>query len=389
MKIFANGIHLNVEDSGSGDVQLVFLHYWGGSARTWEPVMAALPAGIRSVALDARGWGHSDHPENGYDVQTMTDDVEAAIAALDLDRFVLVGHSMGGKVAQLLASRQPAGLAGLVLVAPSPAPGKALAPQERNAMAGAYNSAEAIGWTIDNVLAGRPLPPHLREQVIADSLAGADVAKAAWPTKIITENVAANLARIEVPVLVIGGDVDKVDSVEMLRSVVVPALPGAEMTVLANVGHLLPLEAPDALANQIANFTSRAIASSHGAIPRAEDIPVTFDLALNRGDLDAVMAVFHPQATMRMTDGTVASAGDGTLREAIRDLIAARPVLQNTVRRVLASDDVALLLVDWEVNVPAPNSSPMVQRGTATQVAMRNASGNWLMRISNPLGLAD
>ncbi len=389
MKIFANGIHLNVEDSGSGDVQLVFLHYWGGTARTWEPVIAALPAGIRTIALDARGWARSDRPDDGYDITTMTDDVEAVIAALGLDRFVLVGHSMGGKVAQLLASRRPAGLAGLVLVAPSPAPGKALAPQERDPMAGAYASAEAIGWTIDNVLAGRPLPPHLREQVIADSLGGADAAKAAWPTTTIAENVAVDLARIEVPVLVIGGEVDKVDSAEMLRSIVVPALPGAEMTVLPDVGHLLPLEAPDALADRIADFTSRAIATPRGAFPRPEDIPVAFDLALNRGDLDAVMAVFHPQATMRMVDGTVASAGNGTLRDAIGDLIASKPVLQNTVRCVLASDDVALLLVDWEVSVPGPDGSPMVQCGTATQVAMRNASGNWLMRISNPLGMAD
>ncbi len=256
-------------------------------------------------------------------------------------------------------------------------------------MAGAYASAEAIGWTIDNVLAGRPLPPHLREQVIADSLGGADAAKAAWPTTTIAENVAVDLARIEVPVLVIGGEVDKVDSAEMLRSIVVPALPGAEMTVLPDVGHLLPLEAPDALADRIADFTSRAIATPRGAFPRPEDIPVAFDLALNRGDLDAVMAVFHPQATMRMVDGTVASAGNGTLRDAIGDLIASKPVLQNTVRCVLASDDVALLLVDWEVSVPGPDGSPMVQCGTATQVAMRNASGNWLMRISNPLGMAD
>ncbi len=389
MRIFANGLTLSVEDSGSGDVPLVFLHFWGGTARTWAPVSAALPACFRTVALDARGWGHSDRPDCGYEVATMADDVEAVIAALQLDRFVLVGHSMGGKVAQLLASRCPPGLAGLVLVAPSPAQGKALAPQEREAMIGAYASTEAIGWTIDNVLTGSTLSSPLRDQLIADSLGGADAAKAAWPAGAIAEDVSADLARIAVPVLVIAGEADKVDNAEMIRDVVLPCLPNAAMTVIPGVGHLLPLEAPDALAAKIADFTRCAIAPPRRATPRPADIPAAFDTALNRGDLEAVIALFHPEATMRMTDGTVVSAQDGALREALGGLIAARPVLRNSVRQVLISDEIALLLLDWEISLPTPDGKRMIQGGIATQVAMRQANGNWLLRISNPLGTAD
>ena len=78
MKISANGITLHAEESGAGDIALIFLHYWGGTARSWAPAIAALPGTCRAIALDARGWGGSDRPAAGYDIATMADDVEAA-----------------------------------------------------------------------------------------------------------------------------------------------------------------------------------------------------------------------------------------------------------------------------------------------------------------------
>jgi uncharacterized protein (TIGR02246 family) len=387
MMISANGIALHAEESGTGDLALVFLHYWGGTARSWRAVIAALPADLRAIALDARGWGQSERPGDGYDIATMADDVEAAIAALDLKRYVLIGHSMGGKVAQLLASRRPSGLTALVLVAPSPAQGKSLAEAEREAMKDAYASPDSVAWTIDNVLAERALPLPLRDQVIADSLAGAVAARDFWPIAAISEDVSADLARIDVPVLVIGGEKDKVDSVDMLRSVVLPSLPGAVMTVIPGAGHLLPLEAPHELAEQILGFIGNGRGAARGATPRPEDMPSAFDAALNRGDLDAVMALFHPDATMRMTDGTVVAEDPDALRKALGGLIASRPNLRNIVRRVLVSDDVALLLLDWEIRITAPGGNEVVERGTATQVAERCADGNWKLRIANPLGI--
>lgn len=256
MKIKANGIRLQALQRGAGDLALIFLHYWGGTAESWRPVIERVPAGLRAVALDARGWGGSDRPDDGYDIATMADDVAGAIASLGLRRYVLVGHSMGGKVAQLLASRRPDGLAGLVLVAPSPAQGKQLSAAEREAMASAYTNEQTAGWTVDNVLAGRPLPPAVRERIISGSLAGAEPARQSWPAHAIAEDVSAHLSAIDVPVLVIGGERDKVDSVEMLSSVVMPALPGARMTVVAGAGHLLPLEAADEVALLVADFAA-------------------------------------------------------------------------------------------------------------------------------------
>ena len=57
MKVNSNGIGINVEEKGSGDPALVFLHYWGGSSRTWKYVTAALAKSYRTVAIDHRGWG--------------------------------------------------------------------------------------------------------------------------------------------------------------------------------------------------------------------------------------------------------------------------------------------------------------------------------------------
>ncbi|MFJ6328513.1 MULTISPECIES: alpha/beta fold hydrolase [unclassified Rhizobium] len=382
MEIKANGINLHFEDRGAGDQTLVFLHYWGGTSRTWNNVIKALKSEVRSVAFDARGWGKSDHPEGGYDIVSMANDVEAAIAGLELKKYVLVGHSMGGKVAQLLASRQPAGLTGLVLVAPSPAQGKSLPEDIREGMKRAYAVAESTVWTIDNVLAALPLSQALRQQTIEDSLGGATAAKHCWPAGAISEDVSADLGRINVPVLVIGGEKDKVDSVELLENVVIPSLPGAQLTVIPEVGHLSPLETPEEVASRIDTF----LAGGAGTTPRPEDVAAAFDSALNGGNLDGVMMLFHPQAAMRMTDGSVVEGGPEAIRVEFEKLVLLKPILRNTVRRVLKSGDIALLLLDWEISV-ASDGHPSVQRGTATQIVERSATGNWQLRISNPLGI--
>ena len=114
MKVASNGIAIHTEERGTGALSLVFLHYWGGSSRTWKYVTAKLAPTFRTITVDHRGWGKSDAPAEGYGLTDLAADAEGVIAALRLQRYVLVGHSMGGKVAQLIASRQPMGLAGLV-----------------------------------------------------------------------------------------------------------------------------------------------------------------------------------------------------------------------------------------------------------------------------------
>ena len=255
MKIASNGIRVNVEEQGDGEPTLVFLHYWGGSSRTWRHVTSGLKNAHRTIAIDHRGWGESDAPATGYAIADLADDAAGVIRALDLRSYVLVGHSMGGKVAQAIASRRPAGLAGLVLVASAPPTPLALPEQARRMMAGAYDSRASVEATIDQVLTATTLTPTDREQVIADSLRGSPQAKRAWPTSMSQENIEDMVAAIDVPVMVIAGEGDRVDTLEAQRTELVPRIPGAVLHVVPRTGHLSPLEAPTELVALIDQFT--------------------------------------------------------------------------------------------------------------------------------------
>jgi len=254
MKIGSNGVELHVEQRGSGAPALVFLHYWGGSSRTWRYVVEALESDFRTIAIDQRGWGHSAAPETGYALADLARDAQAVVEALELERYILVGHSMGGKVAQLVASRRPYGLAGLVLVAPSPPSALGLPLEVRQGMVRAYDSRESVVATVEQVLAPNGLRPEDLETVIADSLAGAPAAKEAWPLFASQEDITGAAAAIDAPTLVISGELDRVDPPDVLRRELLTRIPHAQLHVLAGVGHLSPLEAPQQIAKLVRNF---------------------------------------------------------------------------------------------------------------------------------------
>jgi pimeloyl-ACP methyl ester carboxylesterase/ketosteroid isomerase-like protein len=389
MDIRTRGTKIHVKEQGDGELALVFLHYYGGSSRTWDGVAAELSGQYRTVATDHRGWGDSEAPEHGYSIADLANDAQDVIEALDLRRYVLVGHSMGGKTAQLLASRRPAGLEGVVLVAPSPPSPMALAQEQRAQMAAAYETRESISWVLDNVLSAKPLAPALREQVIADSLRGAPQAKAAWPTSAALEDITGEVGAINVPVMLISGELDQVDRVETLQKELLPRVAGARLHVLPGVGHLSPLEAPSAVASLIRQFAGELEAGAHAGAPATpEQVPVAFDAAFNAGDVDGVLRVFSDKATMRMADGVNLASGHEALRHQLSELLKTGPHLRNQVRLSLVSDDIALVLMDWTVTVALPDGKHATSRGTATQVMTRGADGGWKLRISNPLGIS-
>ena len=246
--INTNGAAIRVEESGAGEPALIFLHYWGGSSRTWRSVIDRLGGRPRCIALDQRGWGASTATDGRYGLYALADDVEAVTHQLGLDRYVLVGHSMGGKVAQIVAARRPKELVGLVLVAPAPPTPMPVPEVVRNGMFQSYGSREGALQALA-VLGGQSLSSEFREQVIEDTLRGAPQAKSSWTERGMIEDVTAGLDAVKLPVAVIVGDRDQVEHEVALRKIFARFLPQASFLVLQGIGHLSPLEAPDALAN--------------------------------------------------------------------------------------------------------------------------------------------
>jgi pimeloyl-ACP methyl ester carboxylesterase len=129
----------------------------------------------------------------------------------------------------------------------------------REMMTGAYDSRATIEATVDNVLTAKPLPGELREQVIADSLKGAPAAKLAWPRETSQEDITEQVGNIDVPTIVIAGELDKVDAPDVLRAELLPRVAGTTIHVLAGTGHLSMLESPSEVAALIRSFCERLI----------------------------------------------------------------------------------------------------------------------------------
>jgi len=79
MKYQINDIELNVRDQGQGENALLFLHYWGGSSRTWCEVIERLENDFRCIAYDHRGWGNSDSAPSGYRIEDLAHDAQGLI----------------------------------------------------------------------------------------------------------------------------------------------------------------------------------------------------------------------------------------------------------------------------------------------------------------------
>jgi pimeloyl-ACP methyl ester carboxylesterase len=234
---------------------LVFLHLWGGSHRIFAPVIVRLASGCAVVSYDHRGWGAARDLPGPYGIGELADDAMAVIAGLGLSRYVLVGHSMGGKVAQLAASRRPKGLAALALIAPAP-PRSAVDAKAAEALTHAFDSRESVSGALQHMLTAQPLPPYLQELMINDGLAGNREAQLAWPLGGITEDITAATKAIEVPVQVLAGRQDRVDPPESLEANLLPFIPGARMTVIEGTGHLSPLEVPELIAKELDRLTN-------------------------------------------------------------------------------------------------------------------------------------
>ena len=240
MRYTVNGVGLNLVGRGTGPARL-FLHYFGGSSRTWEPVIDLLAGSFRCLALDLRGWGDSDAPPAGYHVADMADDVAGLVSTLGLDRYTLMGHSMGGKVAQAFAARHPVGLEALLLIAPSPLSPEPMRDEARAKMRAAWGDGGEARETLTRI-AKRPLSEVLKDAVVADNLRASRAAWESWADVGSREDLSDLASQIRIPTRVLVGDADPVVGPDVQAREVVGRIAGATLTVVPEVGHLLPLE---------------------------------------------------------------------------------------------------------------------------------------------------
>ncbi len=233
---------------------VVLLHGVGGGRGAWDDQgsgtgAALAAAGFTALAVDCPGYGLSA-PIDPFDLAGMAGAVERLIAEIDLGPAWLVGHSMGGMVAQELAARAPSALAGLVLASSSPAFGKPGGDWQREFLQSRFAPLDAgLGMA---GLAAQLVPAMLAPGASAHVAAGAQASMGQIPEATYRAAVAAlvafdrrvNLPLIAMPTLVITGEHDRTAAPEVARKMA-ERIAGARLQIVPGAGHLLPLECAD------------------------------------------------------------------------------------------------------------------------------------------------
>lgn len=255
------GLRLRCDDVGDGPV-IVLLHGLGASRADWVEVVPRLTAaGYRVVVPDLRGHGDSERPRGPYRPEVFADDVEALLAALDIDEYVVVGHSMGGAVATTLALRRLPGLRGLAIANSVPAfnPRR---PREH------FEVWLRLGVTalLGPAMLGRIMAQRLYPQPAQAAQRAESVARAALNSRRVYVSSLYHLTRwsalerldeIRVPTLVLAGEHDYLQPVDVRRYAT--GIQAAEFVMLEGERHGMPREAGGRVAEALIGFCRRRI----------------------------------------------------------------------------------------------------------------------------------
>ena len=114
-----------------------------------------------------------------------------------------------------------------------------------------------------------------------------------------------------------------------------------------------------------------------------EELDQLFSEALNAGDLDALVALYEPQAVF-ITDPGKTVTGTAAIREVLSAFVAMKPKITLEVQTVGQLDDLALTSAKWEMAGTGPDSQPIEMSGCSTEVCRRQADGTWLCAIDSP-----
>jgi uncharacterized protein (TIGR02246 family) len=119
---------------------------------------------------------------------------------------------------------------------------------------------------------------------------------------------------------------------------------------------------------------------------KPEELDELFVQALNSGDLDALVALYEPQACLEHQPGQVA-IGTQAIREALSGLLTMNPKLTLEVKSLNQTSDIALTSANWHLTSLGPDDTTVNMRGQSVEVSRRQPDGTWLFLIDNLFGL--
>lgn len=261
---------------------LLLLHFWGGSGMTFFPLFQKLIGDYPIIAPSFRGWGKSDGPADpdAYHTRHHVGDILKLLSCLQQKRqyseisrngLVIVGHSMGAKVAQILLHQEEIAdrIKGVVLIAPAPAGSIQLSDEMREFQSRAYETWWSAKRAVETVLLGQfeNVSAEGVHDLAKDAVSGSAGAKAAWPSygmgeefELLFRCTVHNWPKGKLQALIVIGERDGVEPERTVRERVVQVLleEGANVRtiVIPDVGHLIPVEAPKELAESIRGFVA-------------------------------------------------------------------------------------------------------------------------------------
>ncbi|MFO1330636.1 MAG: alpha/beta fold hydrolase [Rubrivivax sp.] len=255
------------EASGAGPDTVLLLHGIGGGAAMWgeqgsDSVAALAGAGLRAVAVDLPGYGGSA-TLGPVSLAGMVDAVVALIGTLAPRRVALVGHSMGGMVAQELAATRPGvALHALVLACTSPAFGKPEGDWQAKFVADRLAPLDA-GLGMPG-MAAKLVPAMVSPQAVPGAQARALAVMARVPeatyraalASIVAFDRRAALPAIAVPTLCLAAEHDRTAPPEVMQRMAAK-ITGAEYLCLSAAGHIANVEQPAAFNGAVLAFLQR------------------------------------------------------------------------------------------------------------------------------------
>lgn len=240
---------------GDGDHAVLCLHGWFGSADGW----GYLPSVVDRERFtywfpEMRGYGARRDETGDYTMKEYAADALSAAEAIGLERFSVIGHSMGGKAAASLLAQAPDRVRALVGISPVPAAPVPLDEEGHALFFGAAEHDDNRRAIIDLTTGGRNSGAWLDAMVAASRAGSTREAFAGAVESWVNDDYLADLGRPETPIACIVGENDPALSAEVMRQSWMQIYPNVTLIELASCGHYAMHEAPVWLVTQVEAF---------------------------------------------------------------------------------------------------------------------------------------